>query len=307
MDPKKKLIFLLLPILLVGCNSLENKRELTNNNRNFIDKRISTSTNKKSEELNREAQSKENTKHSKSTTIKKQLKDKKRKNNNEPITDNKKKNDNRNIKQERYKVLKVIDGDTIVINYNQNRTTLRLVGIDSPETKHPNKPVECFGNEASKKMKQLVLNKKVKIKQDKINSNRDKYNRLLRYVYVDDTFVNAEMIKQGYAYAYLTFPFEYSSKFRKLQQSARKRRLGLWEDNACKEETVDFSQHSEKKNLSSTIGKDSKYKCSYNRYDCSDFSTRQDSQKVFEICGGKENDIHHLDRGGDGQACESLP
>ncbi len=314
MELKKKLIFLLLPILIIGCNSSKDKRELNNHNRNFTDKQTQktiTSTDKL-KDLNKKIQSKEKTKRYKSTTTDKQFKDKRKINHKSlNIEKGKKNNDKQKIRKNekrRYKVLKVIDGDTIVINYNQKKTTLRLIGIDSPETKHPNKPVQCFGKKASKKMKQLVLNKEIKIKRDKISSNRDKYNRLLRYVYVNDTFVNAEMVKQGYAYAYLTFPFEYSNKFRKLQQEARKQKLGLWGDNACKEEAVEIGQRTENKKLTSTtINKNSKYECNYNKYNCSDFSTQREAQKVFKICGGKENDIHQLDGGGDGRACEGLP
>jgi len=74
---------------------------------------------------------------------------------------------------------------------------VRYLGINTPESVDPRKPVECFGKEASLKNKELVLNKKVVLEKD--ISEIDKYGRLLRYVYVDGIFINLELIKQGYA------------------------------------------------------------------------------------------------------------
>ena len=214
-----------------------------------------------------------------------------------------------------HKILKVIDGDTVVVSRNGDRETLRLVGVDTPETKHPNKPVECFGKQASNKMKNLIDDKLVKLKPDRLNSNRDKYNRLLRYVYLENgTFVNAEMIKQGYSYAYLRFPFEYKEKFRKLEQQARERRVGLWSDDTCSGEknsnnyNADQTENRNQDNTSNTLDIDSEeYECSDNKYNCSDFETHKKAQQVFESCGGAKNDVHNLDMNADGEACESLP
>lgn len=91
-------------------------------------------------------------------------------------------------------VTRVIDGDTIEL---ENGKRVRYLGINTPESVDPRKPVECFGKEASFKNKELVLNKKVVLEKD--ISEIDKYGRLLRYVYVDNIFVNLELIKQGYA------------------------------------------------------------------------------------------------------------
>ena len=81
-----------------------------------------------------------------------------------------------------YTVIKVVDGDTIKILYEGVEETVRLIGIDTPETVHPNKPVECFGQEASERMKELVEGKGVNIMFDKTQGMRDKYGRLLLYV-----------------------------------------------------------------------------------------------------------------------------
>ena len=125
-------------------------------------------------------------------------------------------------------VTTVIDGDTIkckIINGKQE--TIRLIGVDTPETKHPNKPVEYFGKEASKFTKNLVEGKLVKLEYDW--QRKDRYGRTLAYVYLEDgTFVNAEIIKQGYGFAYTKFPFKYFDQFRLYEQQARKNKKGLW-------------------------------------------------------------------------------
>ncbi|MEW6606065.1 MAG: thermonuclease family protein [bacterium] len=111
------------------------------------------------------------------------------------------------------------------------------MGIDTPETVDPRKPVECFGKEATQKMKELVDSKTVKLVRGKESSNRDRYSRLLRYIYlIDNTFVNAEMIKQGYAYAYTKYPFEYMEEFKRYEREARENNRGLWAPGVCEAE-----------------------------------------------------------------------
>ena len=132
-------------------------------------------------------------------------------------------------------VIRVVDGDTIQIKFSDNTIEkVRLIGIDTPETVDPRKPVECFGKEASVKMKELVDGKTVKLVR-KSDENRGKYDRLLRYVYVDDLFINTEMIKQGYAYAYTKYPFDtvLMEKFKEYEKDARENKKGLWADGAC--------------------------------------------------------------------------
>lgn len=91
-----------------------------------------------------------------------------------------------------FKVLSVVDGDTIKVDVRGKKETIRLLGIDTPETVDPRKPVQCFGKAASDKMKSFVSGKSVILVDDATQGNRDKYNRLLRYVYLPDekrTFV----------------------------------------------------------------------------------------------------------------------
>lgn len=118
-------------------------------------------------------------------------------------------------------VTEVIDGDTIVVLLNGKKERVRLIGIDTPEAGRP------YFEEAKNKTKELVLGKKVRLEKDV--SERDKYGRLLRYVYVGNVFINAELVKQGYAMVY-TFPpdVKYADYFLKLQKEAREKELGLW-------------------------------------------------------------------------------
>jgi micrococcal nuclease len=126
--------------------------------------------------------------------------------------------------QDLVKVKKVIDGDTLLLT---NREKVRLIGVDTPETKHPQKPVQRFGKEAYLFTKRMVEGKKVRLEFDW--QKKDKYGRLLAYVYLsDDTFLNAEIIKQGYGFAYTRFPFKYLEEFRKYEREARENRRGLW-------------------------------------------------------------------------------
>ncbi len=126
-------------------------------------------------------------------------------------------------------VTRIVDGDTIQIDTGQK---VRYLGMNTPETVDPRRPVQCFGKEASAYNKNLVLNKKVKLVKDV--SETDKYGRLLRYVYLEDgTFVNLKLVQEGYAYSD-TFPPDVAhvADFVKAQKQAREEKLGLW--NKCK-------------------------------------------------------------------------
>ena len=127
------------------------------------------------------------------------------------------------------KVIRVVDGDTIVVSPNEK---VRLIGVDTPETVHPNKAVACFGKEAKQFTSELVEGKTVRLVLDKVNTQRrhkDRYGRTLAYAYLaDGTMLNRELIRQGYAHAYTRFPFRYLVEFRELELQARTRTVGLW-------------------------------------------------------------------------------
>lgn len=122
-----------------------------------------------------------------------------------------------------------IDGDTIDVTLNGKTERVRLLGIDTPETHDPRKPVQCFGQAAADHTRQLLLGKNVRLEPDPTDSDRDKYNRLLRYVYLPDgTLVNAALIRDGYAFAYTVFPLERLDEFIALEADARQANRGLW-------------------------------------------------------------------------------
>jgi len=128
---------------------------------------------------------------------------------------------------ESFKVTRVVDGDTIEIEGGEK---VRYLGIDTPETVDPRKPVQCFGVEASKKNKELVEGKTVRLEKD--ITDRDRYSRLLRYVWVDDIFVNLELVKQGFASSYAYPPdIKYQEEFLEAEKEAREAERGLWK--AC--------------------------------------------------------------------------
>src|SRR5690606_17234926 len=128
-----------------------------------------------------------------------------------------------------YTVKSIEDGDTITVDMNGHDERVRLIGVDTPEVRDPRKPVQCFGRAASAFTKQLIGNHTVRLEADPDNTNRDRYNRLLRYVYLPDgTLLNAEIIKQGYGFAYVNFPVQKMDEFRSLQKEAREQNRGLW-------------------------------------------------------------------------------
>lgn len=132
-------------------------------------------------------------------------------------------------------VVRIVDGDTIDVSIGGQTLRVRYIGINTPETVDPNRPVECMGKEASAANTQLVEGKRVRLEKDV--SETDRFGRLLRYVYVGDLFVNAELVRQGYAQV-STFPpdVKYQDLFLKLQTEARDAGRGLW--RACSAPTA---------------------------------------------------------------------
>lgn len=129
-----------------------------------------------------------------------------------------------------YKVVRVIDGDTVVLLVDGRKTRVRLIGVDTPETVHPSKPVEAFGKEASQFTKKLLEGESVYLEYEEGASRLDKYDRTLAYLYrvPDRLFINAEIIRQGYGHAYTKYPFKYMEEFRSHERAAREAGKGLW-------------------------------------------------------------------------------
>lgn len=132
------------------------------------------------------------------------------------------------------KVVSVVDGDTIVIEGGQK---VRYIGIDTPEIlydKNGHKTgEECFAREATEENKKLVEGKIIKLQKD--TSEKDRYGRFLRYVYVGDTFVNESLIKNGYAKIMTIKPdIAYYQTFKEDEKTAKENMLGLWKDCSIK-------------------------------------------------------------------------
>jgi micrococcal nuclease len=124
-------------------------------------------------------------------------------------------------------VTRVVDGDTIRVEIGGEEFRVRYIGIDTPETVDPRRPVQCFGHEASERNRQLVEDKVVGLEKDV--SETDGFDRLLRYVWVEDTLVNAALVEEGFAMAY-TYPPDVRNAdlFASLQTDARANGRGLW-------------------------------------------------------------------------------
>lgn len=149
-------------------------------------------------------------------------------------------------------VKRVIDGDTVEL---ENGEKVRYIGIDTPETLDPRKPIQCFGVEAAAKNRELVEGKRVRLEKDV--TDRDKYNRLLRYIYVTgeagppsldgfgearEILVNLELVKQGFAHSY-TYPpdVKYQDLFVAAEKEARDANRGLWNSCPVTKENVNLS------------------------------------------------------------------
>lgn len=132
-----------------------------------------------------------------------------------------------------FKVVKVIDGDTLDINIRDrkyNTTRIRLWGVDTPETVKPDTPPQHFGPEASAFVKKLCAGKTVTLKLEP-HFTRDKYKRLLAYVVLDDgRMLNRVLVEQGYAYADPRYKHSLKAEFLSLQKQAKAARVGLWKN-----------------------------------------------------------------------------
>lgn len=130
-----------------------------------------------------------------------------------------------------YSIAHFVDGDTIAVNMNGKVETVRFVGVDTPETHKPNTPLQCYGPAAAAYTKNTITQagSKVRLASDSLSTNRDRYGRLLRYIYLPDgTFLNEQLVLNGYAFYYPYFPFTKSSQFQADEQQAMAAHRGLW-------------------------------------------------------------------------------
>lgn len=177
-----------------------------------------------------------------------------------------------------YKVTKVIDGDTIEVELDAKTEKVRLIGIDTPESVHPEKPVECFAIEASNRLKELIENKEVLLVSDDSQANEDKYGRLLRYVSLPNgDFINFIMIRQGFAheYTYNNNLYEYQNEFKEAEKFAKDNNYGLW-GNSC--QCVKDNEISRKCISCNTL------KIEYTNWDCSTYSKDVEDTTCQSLC-----------------------
>lgn len=201
---------------------------------------------------------------------------------------------------ELFKVAHVVDGDTIKI---ENGQVVRYIGIDTPETVDPRKPVQCFGKEASAKNKQLIEGKEVRLVKDV--SETDKYGRILRYVYIGDTFVNDYLVRNGFAHS-STYPpdVKFQDQFKKAEEEARNNKRGLWADDACKTETPPPVPVPVAPTTSNTAGSSNSaatgaYSCDCSKT-CPEMISCAEAQYQLNTCGCTRRDADH-----DGIACDA--
>lgn len=126
-----------------------------------------------------------------------------------------------------YVVVSVLDGDTIKVEKDNQIETVRYIGIDTPEIEHNGNQSQCYGKEATDRNSKLVNGQVVELKKDK--TDRDKYGRLLRYVYVNNEMINLKLVEEGYAYElYIPPNGKYSNLIKSKIKSAQENLRGVW-------------------------------------------------------------------------------
>jgi endonuclease YncB( thermonuclease family) len=137
--------------------------------------------------------------------------------------------------QQSYEIINIIDGDTLRISYNGESTPVRLIATEAPELSHPSEPVQCYAQEAKDYLQHLLAEKQVLLESEPLDTDRDQYDRLLRYIFLEDgTNVNESLIKNGYALenTYVS-GYKYQQLFREAQQYAEQNKLGRWSETTC--------------------------------------------------------------------------
>lgn len=131
-----------------------------------------------------------------------------------------------------HQVLAVADGDTILVDMYGETETIRFIGVDTPETHHPSKPVQCFGPEASDYTTNKIVGEYVRLEADPLSDNRDRYDRLLRFVYTKDgELLNQSLVSDGFGFAVEAFDHTKMKAFLNSQELAKSQQRGLW--GAC--------------------------------------------------------------------------
>jgi micrococcal nuclease len=133
---------------------------------------------------------------------------------------------------ERVLVTEVIDGDTIIVLRGRRQETVRLIGVDAPETGRPDTPVQFYGPEAADFARRTLLKQRVTLEfesPDRPGGSQDRYHRTLAYVFTDGREnVNLALVRLGYGRVYARYPFRYQRAFEEAQREARSAGIGMW-------------------------------------------------------------------------------
>lgn len=224
---------------------------------------------------------------------------------NESNVNSEKKNDNTNAS-----VTNVVDGDTIDVNYKDTEERVRLILVDTPETKHPNKGVQPYGPEASEYTTETLDGEKVRLEIGE--EKRDQYDRLLAYVYIDGENFNETLLRGGYARLSVYPPnTKYQNSFEDAQSKAQAEELRIWsEDNYVTDEgfqTTSSSEDQSGQDSSSSNEESSNSSSSVSAdMNCADFSSQSEVDEFWNDNDySASNDPHNLDGESDGDPCES--
>lgn len=131
-------------------------------------------------------------------------------------------------------VMRVIDGDTVVVYLNGKEERVRLIGIDAPEVHTGGETADCYADASTDQLEDLIVGKQVRLESDPSQDDRDRYDRLLRYIFLDQTHVNLQMVREGYAYEY-TYkkPYAYQQSMQSAEKQAQEEGKGVWNTIIC--------------------------------------------------------------------------
>lgn len=204
--------------------------------------------------------------------------------------------------------VRVVDGDTLIATIDGKEEYVRLLLVDTPETKHPKIGVQPFGTEASDLMNN-TFSPSDPIVLEYGTEKRDKYDRILAYVYTQDgQMFNEMLLEAGLARVAYVFPpnDKHVGKFREVEGKAEEKALGIWSidgyvtDRGFNSNAIHTSQSTDQYDGElpyDPIGSDR---------NCSDFISQAQAQAFYEAAGGPEKDPHRLDGNNDGIVCEGL-
>ena len=183
------------------------------------------------------------------------------------------------------KILRIIDGDTLEVQIGTKKEKVRIIGIDTPEIVDTRTGVQCFGKEASSKLKALIGGKTVSLVANPAE-DKDIYKRLLRYVEVNGKDIGASIIADGYAYSYRKYPHPRLDTYNALEKKAREGNKGLW--GSCSTSSASSKTKSSSSKAMNSVTS-SKANCTIK----GNIST----EKIYHVKGCKSYDSTQIDIG----------